>query len=129
MGKLSISKNSVADRLSRIPLNATHVSSSTVEAEKLALPILSDGTAGGKIALIFYTCNKNNIEVQCTSINALTSSGIEAEPLVLSISADRNLLAEIKRGYLDDPFITSLKSAVPGISFISERDGFWFVGK
>ena len=50
------------------------------------------------------------------------------KPLIVSITANMQILNEIKEGYINDPFIVSLEVAAPEASFISEKDGFWFIG-
>ena len=119
--------NTVADALSRIPVNSLSFSHSSTSAQESALPIFHDPTVNGKIASILITGDNPNLHNICTLLSAPPTNAL-TETSVFSITADDKLLAEIKDGYLHDPFILSLKTAAPGISFVSQRDGFWFIG-
>jgi hypothetical protein len=120
--------NSVADALSRIPPDITNTTSTSEDAEKNALPIFHDASLDGKIASVLSTNSQDLLHKICPSLIASISVPTPVIPAILSISADTKLLDEIKKGYLQDPFISSLKAAMPGTSFISERNGFWFIG-
>ena len=120
--------NSVVDALSRIPVEATYVSDSSTEADKNSLPIYHDSVADRFIASIFQTSMHQASQVVIPALIASTPEVSPTKPLVLSIEPDSKLLAEIREGYKNNPFISSLKAATPGISFISEREGFWFIG-
>lgn len=121
--------NSVADALSRVPCNLNTVTSpSSLLAEQHALPIFHNASALGKIASVFSSSSPNPFSEVVTSLIASVSQPTPVVSNVLSVSSDSKLLSEIKKGYLHDPFITSLKAASPGTSFISEQNGFWFIG-
>src|SRR5271168_1461946 len=83
---------------------------------------------GGIIASVLSIQNQNFLFTGLPSPIASTSQPTPVLPSILSISAHDKLLEEIKTGYLEDPFIKSLKDASPGISFVTQRDGFWFIG-
>ena len=119
--------NSVADALSRIPVDSLCISESSMAAQQSALPIFHDASMDGKIASVFITKDNTLLHNICT---LLSSSPPHSSPssTMLSITADTKLLTDIKEGYLNDPFILSLQTASPGISFISQRNGFWFIG-
>ena len=121
--------NSVADALSRIPVGTTILSNTSMDAEKVALPIFHDTISDGKIASIFQKIDGNHTLSFCHSFIASTADTCaETASLTLKIAADSQLLTDIKNGYLHDPFISTLKAASPGTSFVTERDGFWFFG-
>ena len=122
-------ENSVADALSRIPPLDTSTSTSTPLAESKALPIFHDALGVGVVAsTVSIQNNEHQLATILPSLIAVTSQITPTQPSILSISADISLLNEIKEGYKSDTFITSLKSASSGTSFISEKEGFWFVG-
>lgn len=51
-----------------------------------------------------------------------------ADPMsVLSIAPDAKLLAEIKAGYLKDPFIMTLKAAMPGTNIPHIREALFYL--
>jgi hypothetical protein len=122
--------NSVADALSHIPLNDLEISSTSKSAETKALPLFHDTSSDGIVASIFSVpSNLNNLLSEgLPSIIASISQPTPMTPSVLSISSDSKLLKEIKDGYPHDPFIKSLQDASPGTSFVTQRDGFWFMG-
>ena len=120
--------NSVADALSRIPVDVTYLSNSSIEAEEKSLPISHDLISDGKIASVFQTSDQNLFHEIIPTLIASTSEPSIPSPLILSIKMDTKLITEIKEGYLQDPFISTLKAALPGTSFVSNRDGFWFIG-
>ena len=121
--------NSVADALSRIPPVDISESSSTSLAEDNALPIFHDAHAHGVVAsTVSLQHDLHQLATILPSLIATTSDVPPSVPSVLSISSDTALLNEIKNGYTNDPFITSLKSASVGTSFISQKEGFWFIG-
>ena len=62
-------------------------------------------------------------------MSATPFENFDALGALLSLSADTNLLQQIRDRYTNDPFITSLKSASPGMKNIIHRDGFWFIGQ
>src|ERR1700678_1193859 len=120
--------NSVADALSRIPPDTTHISLSSEDAEKKALPVFHDAFFDRKIASILSINSLHHLSEGSPSFISAVTPPPSIKPLILSITADTQLLNEIKEGYLHDPFISSLKDALPGTSFISQRNGFWFSG-
>ena len=122
-------ENSVADALSRIPLLETSDSASTPQAESRALPIFHEALEKGVVASTVSIQNdKHQLATLLPSLIAVSSLSIPVQASSLSIKPDTNLLNEIKEGYKSDPFITSLESASPGTSFISQKEGFWFIG-
>ena len=92
-------ENCVADTLSRILLETTHISHSSINAENLALPIFHDAGGNSKIASIFSTKKSTLLFDICPSLIAAIPEPAIITPTVLSISADAKLLAEIKEGY------------------------------
>ena len=120
--------NSVADALSRIPINLTTESSSSSIAEETATPVFHDVHSSGSIASVLRT--GSFIPICVASMLACTDfpTSIESSS-VLSISADSDLLEEIRLGYKDDPFTSSLLSASLGMKSVTLRDGFWFIGQ
>ena len=122
-------ENSVADALSRIPHLETSDFTTTPLAETMALPIFHDMFENGIVAsTVSLKGDHHQLASLLPSLIAATSQPAPIIPSVLSISTDSALLHEIKEGYKSDPFITSLQSASPGTSFISQKEGFWFVG-
>ena len=122
-------ENSVADALSRIPIGDTSSSATTALAENKALPIFHDALGVGVVAsTVSIGNNDHQLGTLLPSLIAVTSQISPVKSSVLSISTDTSLLNDIKEGYKTDPFITSLQSASSGTSFISQKEGFWFVG-
>ena len=122
-------ENSVADALSRFPNLETSDFTTTPLAENMALPIYHDALDKGVVAsTVSLGGDHHQLATLLPSLIAATSQPAPLIPAALSISSDSNLLNEIKEGYKNDPFITSLESASPGTSFISQKEGFWFVG-
>ena len=119
----------MADALSRLPLEAVHISESSTKADNLALPIFHDAMGDGKVASIFLARENTLLYDICPLLIASVPNPAIFTPNILSIAFDTRLLAEIKKGYLHDPFISSLKAAMPGSSMIANWDGFWFIGK
>ena len=125
------SDNSVADALSRIPPDEVHISTASSSAEFNALQIFHDTCSDGKIASVLQNTTPNN--PLCEVLPSIIASIPEPAPVIsqtstLSISSDESFLKEIRDGYLNDPFILSLKHANPGTSFVTEKNGFWFIG-
>ena len=120
--------NSVAYALSRIPPKDLVFSSSSTSAEAVAKPIFHDASEDGIIASLFPCHSGNMLSHGLPSLIAsLTPQPPPVVPSTLSISADTKLLKEIKEGYLQDPFIKSLQDASPRTSFVTQRNGFWFI--
>lgn len=118
--------NTVADALSRLP-DICDLSSSSSTAENHALPIFHDAISKNSIASVLSTQQPTPFS---EVVSSLTNSETQSSPIVnnvLSITSDKKILEEIKNGYLNDPFIKSLKTAAPGISSINEKNGFWFI--
>jgi hypothetical protein len=106
--------NLVADTLSRFQAAGLYVSLPSLEAEATALPLFHDATIDGKITSIFLFSSG------CTALPFITSlmdsvALIPTSTSVLKISADSQLLDKIRAGYLQDPFIKSLKAASLGM--------------
>ena len=120
--------NSVADALSGIPIDAVHITNSAMEAETHATPVFHDASNNKKIASILTCKDVGILGDLCLALIASISERVNEKPLIVSITANTQILNEIKEGYINDPFIVSLKVAAPGTSFVSEKDSFWFIG-
>jgi len=116
--------NCVADALSHIPMDQVISASSSAGAGDQAFPLFHDIHCSGKIASILTTSNRGPIAAAANLVAAPPAF----HETVLSISADHALLEEIKSGYKSDPFINSLQAASTGMSSVSHREGFWFIG-
>jgi hypothetical protein len=47
---------------------------------------------------------------------------------VLSVSADKKFLADVRKGYESDTFCKQVIASMPGMKGVSENDGLWYVG-
>ena len=120
--------NSVADALSRLPDDLIDVFSSSELAENSSKPFLHCPSHNETIASVLVSNTTPQIHV-ASILSSTPFDDFNTSCSILSISADDDILQQIREGYVDDPFITSLKSASPGMKNIIHRDGFWFIGQ
>jgi hypothetical protein len=121
-------ENSVADALSRIPTTLVSSTHSSLEAENSANTIFHDVFSNGKIASILNTPYSIPICIAAT-LSKIAFPETVAPPNILSLTHDQQLIDEIKKSYVLDPFTKSLEAAMPGMKNITTRDGFWFIGQ
>ena len=121
--------NSVADALSRLPEDLLDTSDSSLAADKSSQPIFHSPQKNCPLASIFISKEKTELLNVASILSSTPFEGFDASGHLLSLSADTDLLQQIRDGYANDPFITSLQSASPGMKNITHRNGFWFIGQ
>jgi len=119
---------SMADALSRIPVNLITQSSSSSIAEETATSVFHDVHSSGTIVSVLWTRSLDPICV-ASMLSATDFSSLIESSSVLSISADSDLLDEIRLDYRDNSFTSFLLSASLGMKSVTLRDGFWLIGQ
>ena len=120
-------QNSMADALSQIPTTLLDTTESALKVDNLAKSVFHNVHINGKIAAVLETQSIETFEM--AGVLAATTIWEAASPTVLSITHDKRLIMEIKDSYKSDLFTKALEDAWPGINNITNKDGFWFIGK
>ena len=116
-------RNSVADALSRRPLDDIP---SLMAEERSQQPYSTSLTDEEDSTDSFLTDDSRILDM----VTALSDLALTAKPsLTLSITADKEFLTLLLKGYQEDSWMKSLTSATPSIPNLRNQDGLWFLDK
>ena len=114
-------ENSVADALSRLPCEDTHD-----EAIRHAQHPYSYCEDDNNHIAVVWSNDDNSALMAATSLSS--GPDICSINAMLSITADKHLLQQIKEGYISDPWCKKLPSATPSWPELQQINGLWYIG-